>query len=63
MPPGLLAVSLSVVTSGGGSAVAGLGCKPRSPAVPASVTPPRNLRRLNRCVDSVMVCKFLNTAS
>src|SRR6266853_5970886 len=39
--------SLSVVVSGGGSAGAGLGCKPRNPAVPTSVNPPRNLRRLN----------------
>ena len=39
--------SLSRVVSGGGSAATGLGCTPRSPAVPASVNPPRNLRRLN----------------
>ena len=36
-----------VLISGGGSAATGLGYTPRSPAVPASVTPPRNLRRLN----------------
>src|SRR3989442_783018 len=40
--------SLSRVVSGGGSAATGLGCTPRSPAIPASVTPPRNRRRLNR---------------
>src|SRR4029450_9549989 len=40
-------VSLIRVVSGGGSAAVGLGCQPRSPTVPASVTPPRNLRRLN----------------
>jgi len=40
--------SLSVVVSGGGSAATSLGCKPRSPAVPASVNPSRNSRRLNR---------------
>src|SRR5437899_1978865 len=40
--------SLSAVVSGGGSAATGLGCKPRSPAVPASVNPPRNFRLLNR---------------
>jgi hypothetical protein len=39
--------SLSVVVSGGGSATTGLGDRPRRPAVPASVSPPRNLRRLN----------------
>src|SRR2546427_7732158 len=39
--------SVSCFVSGGGSAVTGLGCKPRRPAVPASVNPPRNLRRLN----------------
>jgi hypothetical protein len=33
---------------GRGSAAADLGCRLRSPAVPASVNPPRNLRRLNR---------------
>jgi hypothetical protein len=35
------------VVSGGGSAAARLGCKPRSPAVPASDIPRRNLRRLS----------------
>ncbi len=40
--------SLSIVVSGGGSAAAELGRIPRIPAVPVSVTPPRNLRRLNR---------------
>src|SRR5215510_11592433 len=40
--------SLILVVSGGGSAATGLGRRPRSPAVPASVSPPRNLRRLNR---------------
>ena len=35
------------VVSGGGSAAARVGCQPRSPAVPASVIPRRNLRRLN----------------
>src|SRR6266511_1078405 len=44
--PGFLD-SLTLVVSGGGSAATGLGYQPRSPAVPASVTPPRNLRRLN----------------
>ena len=42
-----LRTSRIVVVSGGGSAAIGLGYTPRSPAVPASVTPPRNLRRLN----------------
>src|SRR5262245_14353612 len=37
-----------VVVSGGGSAATGLGCRPRNPAAPASVTPPSKLRRLNR---------------
>src|SRR5712692_3098904 len=46
MLPGVL-TSLIRVVSGGGSAVTGLGCTPRSPAVPASVNSPRNLRRLN----------------
>src|SRR5262249_10895894 len=40
--------SLIFVVSGGGSAATGLGCQPRSPAVPASVNPPGNCRRLNR---------------
>src|SRR5262245_34744976 len=40
-------MSLIRVVSGGGSAATGTGDTPRSPAVPASVTPPRNLRRLN----------------
>src|SRR5262245_43830386 len=40
--------NLSLVVSGGGSAATGLGCTPRSPTIPASVNPPRNLRRLNR---------------
>src|SRR5262245_27286005 len=40
--------SLILVVSGGGSAATGLGCTPRSPAVPASVNPSRNCRRLNR---------------
>src|SRR6266508_2257206 len=39
--------SLSVVVSGGGSAAVGLGPRPRNPAAPARVSPPRNLRRLN----------------
>src|SRR5262245_34353761 len=39
--------SLSLVVSGGGSAATRLACTPRSPAIPASVNPPRNLRRLN----------------
>jgi hypothetical protein len=39
--------SLSRVVSGGGSAATGLGYQPRSPTVPASVTPLRNRRRLN----------------
>src|SRR5262249_49937108 len=38
--------SLSIVVSGGGSAAARLGWKPRSPAVPAKVNPLRNSRRL-----------------
>src|SRR6266699_2656126 len=42
--------SVSFVVSGGGSATAGLGLRPRSPAVPASVSPPKNARRLHRCV-------------
>ena len=42
-----LCTNRSVVVSGGGSAATGLGCRPRSPAVPASVSPLRNLRRLN----------------
>jgi hypothetical protein len=42
-----LRTNRSVVVSGGGSAATGLGYKPRSPAVPASVNPLRNLRRLN----------------
>ena len=45
--PGIL-INLIVVVSGGGSAATGLGRRPRSPAVPASVNPSRNLRRLNR---------------
>src|SRR6266851_5981125 len=40
--------SVIFVVSGGGSAATRLACRPRSPAVPASVNPPRNLRRLNR---------------
>jgi hypothetical protein len=40
--------TLSRVVSGGGSAAPGLGCTPRSPVIPASATPPRNCRRLNR---------------
>jgi hypothetical protein len=34
--------SLIRVVSGGGSAAARLGCQPRTPAVPASVSPRRN---------------------
>src|SRR5689334_6618344 len=45
-----LCTHLIVVVSGGGSAAPSLGYTPRSPAVPANVTPPRNLRRLSRRV-------------
>ena len=38
--------NLSVVVSGGGSAATGSGRSARSPAIPASVNPPRKLRRL-----------------
>ena len=38
--------SVSLVVSGGGSAATSLGFRPRSPAVPASVSPPKNFRRL-----------------
>src|SRR5262245_29285445 len=40
-------ISRSCVVSGGGSAALGLRGTPRSPAIPASVTCPRNRRRLN----------------
>jgi hypothetical protein len=39
--------SLILLVSGGGFAATHLAGKPRSPAVPASVIPLRNLRRLN----------------
>src|SRR5262249_27091713 len=45
-PPSL--ISLIWVVSGGGSAVATLGCSPSHDAVPTKVKPSRNLRRLNR---------------
>ena len=41
--PGMRVIRSLVVS--GGAAVADLGCRLRSPAVPHSVTPPRNLRR------------------
>src|SRR5712691_11249397 len=51
-----------VVVSGGGSAAPSLGYTPRSPAVPASVTPPRNLRRLNGLACWVFMGTFLPDA-
>src|SRR5919108_2468878 len=48
-------VTLSFVVSGGGCAVTGLGYTPRTPAVPARVNPPRNLRRLNCLACSVFM--------
>ena len=39
--PPLTCASLSFVVSGGGSAATDLGFRPRSPAVPASVSPPK----------------------
>lgn len=42
-----ICLSLSVLVSGGGSAATSLGYQPKSPVVPASVTPVRNLRRLH----------------
>jgi hypothetical protein len=43
------------VVSGGGSAATGLGCKPRSPAALATVSPPRNARRLKPAVRGVLI--------
>src|SRR4029450_13831721 len=50
-----ICTSLMVVVSGGGSAATGLGRQPSSPADPASVKLPRNLRRLHRRVGWVLI--------
>src|SRR5262249_32289191 len=50
------------VTSGGGSAATGLGCTPRSPAVPVSVKPRRNLRRLHTLACRIGMGIFLPDA-
>src|SRR5712692_5385274 len=55
--------SVIVVVSGGGSAATRLACRPRSPAVPASVNPSRNLRRLNRLACWVRMGTSLPDAS
>jgi hypothetical protein len=51
-----------LVVSGGGTAATGLARRPRSPAVPASVTPPRNLRRLNGRACWILMRTFLSDA-
>ena len=58
-------VSRSRVVSGGGSAAVNLGCRGprRGPAVPSSVIPPRNLRRLNGLACWILISTSLPEAS
>ena len=50
-----LQFSLSLVVSGGGSAATGPGGRPRRPAVPARVNPPRNCLRLQRAMSRLLI--------